>query len=60
MNINLSYPTSWEEVTREQLAIIAVEMLKKRTKEELLLEIFRKINNMTIPTDILVVFLTME
>lgn len=48
MNINLSYPTSWEEVTREQLAIIAVEMLKKRTKEELLLEIFRKINNMTI------------
>lgn len=40
MEIKLSYPQSWEDVTREQLLVISSLMLKKRTREELLMDLF--------------------
>lgn len=48
MNIDLTYPTSWEEVTSEQLMIIAEQMLKGRTREELLFEVFRRITGIRV------------
>ena len=48
MEINLNYPTSWEEVTREHLLIIAEHIIKRRTREEFLLEVFCKLTGIRI------------
>lgn len=40
MNIHLQYPTSWEQVTREQLLIIGDVFSKPGTREELLFSLF--------------------
>ena len=48
MNINLNYPTSWEEVTRKQLLIIASYILKGRSREDFLLGVFCKITGIRI------------
>lgn len=40
MNIDLKYPTSWTEVSREQLMIISALMLKNLTREEFLFIMF--------------------
>lgn len=37
---DLKYPVSWDEVTREQLLIIATQMLGQKTREDFLLEVF--------------------
>lgn len=48
MNIDLKYPTSWIEVSREQLMIIAAMMLKNRTREEFLFDIFCKLTRISL------------
>lgn len=46
--INLRYPRSWEEVTADDLKIIAQQMLCKRTREEFLFEVFCRINKISV------------
>lgn len=48
MTINLNYPVSWEEVTREQLLLIAEQILRGRTREEFLLVTFCKLTGIRI------------
>lgn len=48
MSIDLKYPTCWEEVTKEHLSIIAAEMLRLRSREDFLFEVFRKINKIQV------------
>ena len=43
MNIDLKYPTSWEDVTKDHLLILAGLFLKQRTREDLLFELLCKI-----------------
>ena len=43
MNINLTYPTSWQEVKREHLLILGKLMQKKLTREELMFDLLCKI-----------------
>lgn len=46
--IALRYPRSWEEVTSEDLKIIAKQMLCKRTREDFLFEVFCRINKVRV------------
>lgn len=48
MSIDLKYPTCWEEVTKEHLSIISAEMLRLRSREDFLFEVFRKINKIQV------------
>jgi len=48
MEINLNYPVSWEEVTREQLLVIAEHILRGRTREEFLLEVFCRLTGIRV------------
>lgn len=45
---DLKYPVSWDEVTREQLLIIATQMLKNKTREDFLLEVFCRLTGIKI------------
>jgi hypothetical protein len=46
MTIDITYPVSWSEISREQLLLIASQMLKKRTREEFLFELFCRLTGL--------------
>lgn len=48
MEIKLTYPECWEDVTREQLLVISALMLKKRTREELLMDLFFRLTGIRV------------